>query len=286
MGTASDHGRTPRVADALRGARGPQGLHVPHLALKLELLLVLVGRNQAWLASCLNVTPPAVTNWKREERLPALHGQVACRLLGIDLATLVEPDLERFHSLVDAAYAAGSGRRWATLVRTAIETAEGLLLLIDGEVPRPPPLKAVVFARNPQAPRPQLPEVTLEQRIRFALPDAAVATLPFGPMSFVLCIEDQHGWAALCPTGRARSFVHQGDRWWLPPLDRKALELEPPIGVHRAIAVAVSGALPEAIGTAFHGGKVEWAGDSLAGWIVNEKVPHMVFGRSFSVVAA
>jgi hypothetical protein len=277
----------PDATTSLRVGRGPQSLIVPFTGPKLELLLMLAGRNHAWLASCLNVSPPAITNWKTQNRIPALHAQVACRLLSIDLATLLEVDMDRFRQSVNSAFAPGSGQRWKALVREGQELTDGLLLSAEDETTEQRRLRAVVFSRNAsKAPLPQLPRVALGERIRFAFSSETVANLRFVPRAHVLCIEDPHGWAALCPTPHATRFVEHDGRLWLPVPGRKPLELENPTGLHKATAIFTAAALPEAIERAFGSSNVMWACDSLAAWIMNEAVTHAVFARTFNVVVA
>ena len=277
--------RLPMPSSGTQAGRGPQSLHLPFLDEKLRTLLMLVGRNQMWLASSLGVSPPAVTNWKLQERMPALHAQLACRLLCIDLQTLAASDLEQFHAGVDAAFAPGSGRRWKTLVRQAQEIAEGLLLFADRATERAL-LRAVVFSRDPARPqRPHLPQVGVEEQIRFALAGEAVVALGATPSAIVLCVEDQHGWMALCPTPQALGFVEQDGLWWVPDPARRGLQMQAPLGSHRAVAVLTAAPLPNTIEAAFRSSQVEWACDAFAAWLTNEGIGHAAFARSFIVTA-
>ena len=98
-------------------------MDVPHLATKLDRLLCLNGRNQKWLAACLSVTEPAVSNWKAAGRLPALHAVALCRLLGIEQSLLETDDFGAFARRLDDAFAPGSGRRWQGLVRAGVPAA-------------------------------------------------------------------------------------------------------------------------------------------------------------------
>jgi hypothetical protein len=276
------------IAQALRLGRGPHSVAIPELGKRLDLLLAQADRNQVWLASCLGVTPPAITNWKRHNRLPTIQAQVACRLLGIDLPSLLEPDPERFLALVADAYAPGSLRRWTAFIRSAAERADGLQLeveALDGSRTSPP-WGAVVFARDPQrAQSPQLPQLRLQQKLRFLLPAAAAATDHVNPKLMVLCVEDPHGWSVLCPSPRAPAFAATARGWLLPGPDRRPLELDPPCGLHRAVLLVADRPMPDPVALLFQQGPAARACDVLAAWLMEDRPMHTLHVRSFHVLA-
>lgn len=266
--------------------RGPRSIPVPDLSVKIDQLLALNGRNQKWLARCLSVTEPAISNWKHDGRLPALHAQALCRLLGIALTLLTEDDIEQFGQRLDDAFAPGSGKVWNGFLKSVDRDAGALGIIAEGEKPAGVSLKRVVATKPVHPVRPELDRVFSHQRLRFCVEDSSLPP-PLrseGDLHLVLLIEDGYGLGCLCPTRRHARFARDGSGWQLPAAEQGGFYLDEPFGRHAAFAVATAAPAPPDIQEALRAERTLWAADRLVTWIRHETVPHAVFAKRFFVV--
>jgi len=264
---------------------GPRSLAVPSLGPRLDLLLMLNGRNQKWLASCLGVTESAVANWKQTEAVPALRAMALCRLLGVTPDLLQTPELSDFETRVRDAFAAGGGRSWRALLNSSNLQAPGLVLRIEGGTRTAPALRAVLGTPPLRAaPTQPKPRVVLGQRLRFAL---SLESLPRdlradALRATVMFYEDPHGLACLCPSPRYQAFAPEGSTAWvLPRPDLPSFYVDVPCGDHVAYAVVPAVPIPDEIRTALMEDKVLRAADRMAVWLRDKAVPHLVLAAPF-----
>lgn len=265
---------------------GPRSVVVPSLSAKLDRLLALNGRNQKWLAGCVAVTEPAVSNWKHEGRLPALHAHALCRLLGIEFSLLIEDDLDQFTRRLTEAFAPGSGKLWNGFLKGAEANARPLRLIAEGGTPPDVSLRRVVASKPSRPNQPELERVYSRQQVWFAVEDRAMPAHVQGndDVHVVLLVEDGYGLGCLSPTRRHARFSRNGNGWQVPAQEQGGFYLDEPFGRHSAVAVVLAAPAPPDIRESLQTERLVWAADRLASWIKHDTVPHAVFSKRFFVV--
>ena len=78
-------------------------------------------------------------------------------------------------------------------------------------------------------------------------PDQLSTAEKWDKANIVLVLEDSKGMQCLCPSRVRGGFTQSGSIWRFPGTDSRALQLDDPIGLHRAIAVLSRDAIPSGI---------------------------------------
>lgn len=163
----------------------------PHIGAKLDHVCAMLGVTQAGLAQRMNVQSSAISQW-RSNGIPRARVLQLCRCVGITIAELELPDLERFRQALRDADNAHPGMRWRSHVEQFARTGLELELLEKATSGQPDGLLALY--REPVAvPRGSTPvePLSFNDKIGFRLPLASTR-LPAGESlrRLVLFIDD------------------------------------------------------------------------------------------------
>lgn len=282
------------------GARGPRSCLVPYFTEKLDALLLAHGRDHAWLASHLNISESAISNWKRKRnedatvpgRVPEQHIAPMCRLFGIAQAMLLLPALVEFHAEMDRMRQPGTGLSWDALLQRRRDHGHALELLVEGGRPR---YSNLAFFPATGTKASSVRAVALDQRVRLAFSDYVYTDLGIDTRrddyDAVLCCADREGWQVYSPSrhdGYLFALDRNSGRWQMPPAQKDPLFLGEPVGLWKAVALVCARRLPPALSIELKGGPrgAVAALDLLADWVAEDRVPHVVMDRSFMVMPA
>ncbi|MFT3817796.1 MAG: hypothetical protein QM750_09250 [Rubrivivax sp.] len=277
-----------------------RSLTIPALKAKIEYALGQLNRNHKWLTTVVisphGSSPSAsvIANWKNDGIVPLEYVSSLCTALGVDLETLRQQDWDVFRTKVDVALAPGSGRQWATLVAQAIELVDGLQLKIDR--PREPggQVGNLLYPGEGRAPGPApvIPVVSLDRRVRFAIPHATADRILGGvgreasDRQAAFFCEDRDGWRVLMPHRQNERGLLRTAHGWLFPDAESWLRIGGPIGRFRALVVLTSAPIPEPVWIELKADRSFWPYDALAVWLGTESPGHAVLQREFLVTDA
>lgn len=266
------------------GRSGPRSLVVPHLAAKLDRLLILNAWTQQQLAGALAVTAQAISNWKKDNIVPAHRARMLVRLLGTDLATLAETDMAHFEARLSENLVPGSGRRWQKLAKTARDQS----LDVRVEPARPPRTYVGRVLRHPPPPPTSATRrLHAKDRIRFVIDPAQLSgSYGWDHRHVVLLVDDPLGMVVLTPSPDGLCFTADEKAWLLPGAAHDPLYFDDPTGPHVAFAVLSSRPLPVEVSKGLIDATVLLGADMLASWLLEEQVPHAVLRCRFHVQAA